>query len=68
MTHPFEIEWPNIPWRTPIPVSTFAPDGSPVHRFACRICIAEKGMKPFEVDSLPTSFEDVFIHIFTEHP
>jgi len=68
MTHRFEREWPEIPWRTPVPVTGFASDGLIVRRFACRICIAEKGLKGIDVEKLTSSFEECFIHIFEAHP
>jgi len=69
MTHRFEKQFPDLPWRTPLPISVPGPGpGGLIRRFGCRICIAEHGIKSDDVLNLPKSWSESFFHIFTAHP
>lgn len=51
--------WPMIPWLEPISVNG---------RYACRLCIAQYGLKAADIGSLPTTPDDVLAHLFVCHP
>jgi hypothetical protein len=41
--------FPEIPWDDPIPVTVIREDGSPLSVLACRICIADVGLKAQDI-------------------
>lgn len=61
----YEQRWGAIPWRTPLPVQ-WAADGRTY--YACRFCIALRGLKGKDVGKLPRLAGDVMMHIALEHP
>lgn len=57
---------PSIAWDEPVLVSRILfPDAEP--RYACRVCIAERGLKGAALDRLPTDYSTVKNHIDREH-
>lgn len=60
-----ELEYPGIPWREPIAVQV--PGRSP-RRFACRFCIARRGLRGSDVERLPLEPGPVERHIREAHP
>lgn len=60
-----ERRWPTLPWREPIPVSLM---GRPNEvRYACRYCIAIKGLRGDQVADLPGDAAAIIAHIAAEH-
>ena len=57
-------EFPWVPWDAPIKVEQ---PGLDRPRFACRYCIALKGLKGVDVRSLPTDPAEVIPHIAEAH-
>jgi hypothetical protein len=53
-----ERDFPWIPWREPIPISTVGRG----HGLGCRVCIASKGIRGAEVEFLPQTPKE-----FAEH-
>jgi len=62
--HELEQRFPTIDWREPIRVQRM--DG--IVRYACRFCIAQRGLKAQELESQFISPEAVVEHIEREHP
>lgn len=62
----FDLEnrFPSLPWREPIRVQRI--DG--LVRYACRFCIAQKGLKAKELEHQFQTPEAVTEHIQREHP
>jgi hypothetical protein len=58
-----EQTFPSIEWRKPIRVERT--DG--LTRYACRFCIARRGLKARELESEFTSEEAVLAHVAAEH-
>jgi len=56
--------YPTIAWREPVGVRLL--NGS-YHHYACRFCIALKGLYGADVPELPTDIEAVRQHISQEH-
>lgn len=54
--------YPSIKWREPLPVTCGDSTG-----LACRICIADKGLKGRDVDDLPKTAEEFQQHLKAEH-
>lgn len=54
--------YPDIKWCEPYPVTCGDSKG-----LACRICIANKGLKGSDVDSLPKTVEEFQQHLKAEH-
>jgi hypothetical protein len=50
----YEVRFPWLPWREPLPVSR--PDG--VSRIACRLCTARFGLKAQQLETTPFCFVD----------
>lgn len=60
-----ERRFPNVAWREPAPMSVFsAPDEK---HYACRVCIANDGLKGHQVPGLPTDPQVVDKHIREVH-
>lgn len=60
-----EKSWPDLPWREPVPVSLMGhPDDI---RYACRYCIAMKGLRGDQIPALPADRATVVAHIEAEH-
>jgi len=57
--------YPFIEWTEPIVVTLIDDPG--VKHYACRICIAEQGLRGNQVKSLPTDPEVVRQHIKEAH-
>lgn len=53
-----------INWREPAEVSLFHES---VKHYACRVCIANKGLQGFQIPGLPTDRSVVLDHIRKEH-
>jgi hypothetical protein len=53
---------PDIPWRKPLEVNC-----GDLHRLACRICVAQKGLHGSEVVNLPATVEEFERHMRAEH-
>lgn len=60
-----EKSWPDLPWREPLPVSLL--DNPNDVRFACRFCIAIKGLRGDQVPDLTADRAAVVAHIEAEH-
>ena len=58
-----EARWPEVPWREPIHIERV--DG--LQGYACRFCIAFKGMKAADIGKLPKHAHLVRKHIQVEH-
>jgi hypothetical protein len=52
-----ELRFPGFPWRTPLPIDTPSASG-----FACRVCLANTGIRGFEVAGLPQTQEEFERH------
>jgi len=52
--------WPQIPWREPIKIRLA---GTGIERWACRLCIAERGLKAYEVEGLWEQEEEALAHV-----
>jgi hypothetical protein len=64
---PLERQFPSIPWRQPIVITRV--DG--VSWLFCRFCIARRGPKAGEIESIPYGFrseDDFAAHLAAEHP
>jgi hypothetical protein len=59
----FERDYPFIKWREPFPASY---NNGPQH-LACRICIAQRGMKGSDIPHLPKTREEFAEHMRTAH-
>lgn len=60
MTLPeLEQSFPQIPWRKPIQINE--------RFYACRVCIAQKGLRGSDVPKLPNDPETVCKHISEAH-
>jgi hypothetical protein len=57
--------WPDLPWREPVVVTSF--DRPKEARYACRYCIAMKGLRGDQVPDLPRDRAAVIAHIEAEH-
>lgn len=53
-----------IPWHEPIAVRLFE---DPVTHYACRLCIAERGLKGSDIPGLPTDKAVVREHLALVH-
>jgi hypothetical protein len=51
----FEVRFPWIDWREPLPVGRLDDTG---RRIACRLCIARFGLKAQEIETTPFCFAD----------
>jgi hypothetical protein len=58
-----EISYPSVPWREPIKVTRT--DGA--RGYACRFCIAMKGLKADEIPNLAPYAYLVREHILLDH-
>lgn len=58
-----ERRYSAIPWRRPIFVQRT--DGA--CGYACRFCVARRGLKGSEIDALPKTEAEVFQHIAEVH-
>jgi hypothetical protein len=58
------IKFPMVPWDAPAKVTQ---PGLARARYACRYCIAQKGLKGADVPSLPTDPAEVVTHIELVH-
>lgn len=56
--------YPWIPWIEPVRVKLI--EGG-AERFACRVCIANYGLRGMDVPSLPTNEEAFRAHMREEH-
>lgn len=59
-----EAQFPHLQWREP---KKFSMLGVPGAHYACPICIANQGIKGYEIGDLPTDPEVVRSHIQSEH-
>jgi hypothetical protein len=59
-----ERVYPEIEWREPVEVRRF---GERRQHFACRFCIAIKGLKGEQISALATDRAAVLAHIQQEH-
>jgi len=57
------LAFPWINWREP--VSIMFTDG--IRRYACRVCVAQRGLIGSQVPSLPTDPEEVRAHFASAH-
>lgn len=61
--------YPSVEWREPQPIRLMSKNGvSPTGvRFVCRVCVANYGIKPDDVELLPVDRTIVLEHIAREH-
>lgn len=55
---------PEIPWRKPLPASNMAGDSG----LACRICIAQRGIRGADIATFPKTVEEFNKHMAEAHP
>lgn len=66
--------FPGIPWDDPLDVSVMRGDGSVMTVLACRICIADVGLKAQDILSRAPGLavfeapDDFYDHLATRHP
>lgn len=58
-----EASNPGVPWREPVYI--VGADGA--HGYACRYCIAQRGIKGHEIAALPKNPEAIILHLEREH-
>jgi len=59
----WEDRYPLVRWREPVQVQT--PEGAT--HYACRVCIANHGLKGTQVPKLPLTEREVHAHIQQVH-
>lgn len=66
--------FPDIPWDDPIDVSVMRADGSVLTVLACRLCIADVGLKAQDILTRAPGLavfetpDDFYDHLATRHP